>query len=81
MTEQWKRPLQSKNARTGEQSTDWLDALASDAQHVTMIINRIEFLGVKAIDYIRQGDIKTALVKLAEMGEGIMLLKKLLDIK
>lgn len=49
----------------------------SDAEHVAIVLNRVESLGILACEHIRVGDIPSALKKLAEMGEGIRLVKSL----
>lgn len=64
-----------------EHNTDWLKALEQDAGYCAELLNRIESLGIMACEHIRRGDFKAALEKLAQIGEGIRLVKNLVGVK
>jgi hypothetical protein len=66
---------------TDEYSDDWLRALQSDAEDVKLILNRVESLGILAVEHIRRRDLAAALGKLAEMSEGIQIVRRLLGVQ
>lgn len=66
--------------KQAEHSLDWLRALESDAAHVGIVLERVETLGIQAIEFIRHGKANDAIRKLAEMGEGIQLVKNLIGV-
>ena len=71
----------ASDEKNAELELDWLRALESDAAHFGLVINRVESLGILAIDDIEKGNIKNALVRLAQMGEGIRVCKVLVGVK
>ena len=64
-----------------ELNDDWLRALASDADHIKLVIDRIEHLGVLALDRMQRQDYRGAIKNMAEMGEGIRLVRTLMGFK
>jgi hypothetical protein len=64
-----------------ELNDDWLRALNSDADHIRLTLNRIEHLGVLALDRMQRQDYRGAIKNMAEMGEGIRLVRTLMGLK